>query len=241
MYFLLQLYCPLENNQNSFHRTIYVFFCKDCWKKTNAVKILRVQLPEESEFYSGEKVLSKEKIEKSELIKKINSNLKYLSPEYFIDSCEELAKASNIYTKFYDRLDEKSMKSEKSIDEEVLEEDEDILIQEDSNTNDEKIQRMISEYYKEEGISDITEIEEELESEFISKIQNDIFKGTQQEDIFYDLFSKVLKYDPKQIVRYCRDDIFPLWFCKNGMLSTKNLKCKNCGSPMIFEFQVRIF
>jgi pre-rRNA-processing protein TSR4 len=241
LYFLLQLYCPLEENPNSFHRTIYVFFCKDCWKRTNAVKVLRVQLPEETEWYQGEKIISRENIQKNEFVQKLNSNLKFLTPEYFIDTCEELPKASNIYTKFYDKLDEKSLKSEKSIDEELFEEEEDELLPEDKTINDENIKRLLTNYYKEEGISSTTELEEELENEFMAKIQNDIFKSSQQEDIFYNLFSKVLNFDPKQIVRYCRDDIFPLWFCKNGMLSMKNSKCKNCGSQMTFEFQVISF
>jgi len=239
LYFLLQIYCPLEENKNSFHRTIYIFFCKDCWIRTNAVKILRVQLPEQSEYYKGESYSGKEKLYDNQTIKKINSNLKFLSPEFVIDSCEELPKASSVYTKFYDKLDEKSFKSEKSMDEEASdEEEENDILMEDKSVNDEKIQRMITNYYKEEGVSEISELEEELENEFISKVQNDIFKSTQQEDIFFNLFSKVVNFDPKQIVRYCRDDIFPLWFCKNGMLSMKNSKCKHCGGSMIFEFQV---
>ena len=56
--FLLQLYCPLENKNNCFHRMIYVFFCQKCWKKKDLVKVLRLNLPEKSSFYDGEEILN---------------------------------------------------------------------------------------------------------------------------------------------------------------------------------------
>ena len=49
--FLLQLYSPLEDKSNSFHRMIYIFFCPKCWKKRDIVKVLRINLPEKSTYF----------------------------------------------------------------------------------------------------------------------------------------------------------------------------------------------
>jgi hypothetical protein len=71
----------------------------------------------------------------------------------------------------------------------------------------------------------------------IDKIKSDIFKDIPS-DIFLSTFTKVTNYDPEQILRYCRDDVFPLWFCKDNLLTVKNTKCKFCNGKLIFEFQV---
>jgi hypothetical protein len=73
----------------------------------------------------------------------------------------------------------------------------------------------------------------------IDKIKTDIFKDNPS-DIFLQTFIRVTHYDPEQIIRYCRDDIFPLWFCKDGLLTVKNTKCLSCNGKLIFEFQVSL-
>ena len=52
--FLLQIYCPLNDFENAFHRFLYVFYCDKCWKYKNNVKVLRINLPEESSYFNGE-------------------------------------------------------------------------------------------------------------------------------------------------------------------------------------------
>ena len=73
----------------------------------------------------------------------------------------------------------------------------------------------------------------------INKLQKDIFKSVN--DQILECFTAVTRYDPEQIIRYCRDDVFPLWFCNNELLTMKNTKCKNCNGELIFEFQVIVF
>ncbi len=70
----------------------------------------------------------------------------------------------------------------------------------------------------------------------INKLQKEIFKNVN--DQILDVFTAVTKYDPEQILRYCRDEVFPLWFCNNELLTMKNTKCNNCKGDLIFEFQV---
>jgi hypothetical protein len=230
LYFLTQIYCPLEDNTNSFHRVIYIFFCKDCWKINNALKALRVQLPEISNFYNGENLLVD--LKNSKIIQRINRKINTLLPEYLIDSYDERPTASKMYINFYDKIDEKSS-SNLCLD--------DLSDQEtDINESDDKINKMLEDYCKEQGINIENDLDEEIETEFINKVEKNIFGRRNSQDIFYELFSKILSFDPKQVIRYCRDGIFPLWFSSYGMLTMKNTKCKNCGGELIFEFQVMI-
>jgi len=232
MHFLLQLYCPLEGLKHSFHRTVYVFFCKECWKVSNGVKVFRVQEPEVSQYYKSDQPLERSSLTKAN--ESANSKLATLSTEYLIDTSVEKSEASRNYIKFYDKLDERSMRTDDD-------DDDDDYIVDHPSISDEKMDIIINRYYKDEAYyrdesNQTASLEDELECDIVSKLQNNMFKNI--DDIFYDVFSKVLSYDPKQIVRYCRDDFFPLWFSNAGMLTVKNSKCKHCGSDLIFEFQV---
>jgi len=102
----------LDDNSECYHRVIYVFFCKECWKKNNALKILRVQLPQKSEFYNYDKLLID--IENDEYVLKLNSKIKTLTPEYIIDTSDEREAATRLYTNFYESIQEKSSSSKNS-------------------------------------------------------------------------------------------------------------------------------
>jgi hypothetical protein len=187
-------------------------------------------LPEISNFYNGENLLVD--LKNSKIIQRINRKINTLLPEYLIDSYDERPTASKMYINFYDKIDEKSS-SNLCLD--------DLSDQEtDINESDDKINKMLEDYCKEQGINIENDLDEEIETEFINKVEKNIFGRRNSQDIFYELFSKILSFDPKQVIRYCRDGIFPLWFSSYGMLTMKNTKCKNCGGELIFEFQVMI-
>ncbi|KAJ0398039.1 hypothetical protein ATCC90586_005238 [Pythium insidiosum] len=50
--FLLQIYCPLDDQPDAFHRSLYVFCCREagCAKQSQA-RVFRCQLPRENPFY----------------------------------------------------------------------------------------------------------------------------------------------------------------------------------------------
>lgn len=151
LFFLLQIYCPLEEFAKSFHRVIYVFFCHMCWKKTNGIKVLRMQLPENSEYYKGSSLTSKDFFNQ-DIKGKLDKNLRYLEDEFVIITDKECNQASNIYYHFYDLIDEKSKKSRtNSISGHHDDEDFDELVPDMDN---EKVNSMVKNYLKEEGITE---------------------------------------------------------------------------------------
>ena len=228
--FLLQLYSPLEDKKNSFHRMLYVFFCKKCWKKRDLVKVLRINLPEKSSFFDGEEILDIKKILEDEKIKKINEKLKnFMIDEYFISTAPEVKEASKLYFNFYANAEEKSITSNDSLNDK---DEEEIIF---NNPKEEKeYDDMLKNYLKENPGVNIEKIEEESDDEK----ENDKIIDSSNNDIIFSLFNKVTNYDKKQVIRFYRNNFYPLWFTQEKMLSTKKTKCNNCGGDIVFEFQI---
>ena len=233
--FLLQLYCPLEDKDNSFHRMIYVFFCQKCWKKKDLVKVLRINLPEKSSIYDGEEILNINKINNDETIKKVNEILKkFILEEFFISTAPERKEASKLYLDFYSNAEEKSINSSDGSNNNIQDKDmeEEIIF---NNVKEEKeYDNMVQNYLKENPGVNIEKIEEESDDEK----ENDKIIDSSNSDIILSLFTKVTNYDKKQIIRYYRNNFYPLWFTQEKILSTKKTKCRNCGNDIVFEFQI---
>ena len=233
--FLLQLYCPLEDKDNSFHRMIYVFFCRKCWKKKDLVKVLRINLPEKSSIYDGEDILNINKIINDETIKKVNEILKkFILEEFFISTAPERKEASKLYLDFYSNAEEKSINSSDGSNNNIQDKDmeEEIIF---NNVKEEKeYDNMVQNYLKENPGLNIEKIEEESDDEK----ENDKIIDSSNSDIILSLFTKVTNYDKKQIIRYYRNNFYPLWFTQEKILSTKKTKCRNCGNDIVFEFQI---
>ena len=231
--FLLQLYSPLEDKTNSFHRMLYIFFCQKCWRKKDLVKVLRINLPEESSYYNGEEILDINKIINDELTKKINEKLKkFTLDEYFISTAQEKKEASKIYLDFYSNAEEKSINSsDSSYNKQDIEEDEIVF----NNVKEEKeYDNMVRNYLEENPGENINKVEEESDDEK----ENDKMIDSSNNDIILNIFTRVTNYDKKQIIRFYRNNFYPLWFTQEKMLTTKNTKCTNCGGDVVFEFQI---
>ena len=230
--FLLQLYCPLEDKNNCFHRMIYVFFCQKCWKKQDLVKVLRMNLPEDSTYYDGEEILNYKKIAEDETIKRVNEKLKNLMlEEFYITTAPEQKEASKLYLDFYNNAEEKSITSNDSINKGNFEEEEIVI----NNIQEEKeYDNMVKNYLKENPGANIEKVEAESDDEK----ENDKIIDSTNQDIIMNLFTKVINYDKKQVVRFYRNNFYPLWFTQEKMITTKNTKCTNCGGNVEFEFQI---
>lgn len=231
--FLLQIYSPLEDKNNSFHRMLYVFFCQKCWKKKDLVKVLRINLPEKSSYYDGEEILDLKKIIDDEKTQKINEKLKkFMLEEFFISTAPEKKEASKLYFNFYSNAEEKSITSSDSSNFQDKEVEEEIIF---NNVKEEKeYDNMLKNYLKENPGVNIEKIEEESDEEK----ENDKIIDSSNNDIILTLFTKVVNFDKKQIIRFYRNNFYPLWFTQEKMLSTKKTKCNNCGGDVVFEFQI---
>ena len=104
-----------------------------------------------------------------------------------------------------------------------------------NNVKEEKeYDNMVQNYLKENPGVNIEKIEEESDDEK----ENDKIIDSSNSDIILSIFTKVTNYDKKQIIRYYRNNFYPLWFTQEKILSTKKTKCRNCGNDIVFEFQI---
>ncbi|OWZ22165.1 Programmed cell death protein 2 [Phytophthora megakarya] len=66
--FLLQIYCPLDEEEDAFHRSLYVFVCRatGCSRQGDG-KTFRLQLPKDNAFYAAESGATELKATKMDL------------------------------------------------------------------------------------------------------------------------------------------------------------------------------
>lgn len=234
--FLMQLYSIIDDIPHCYHRTLYVFFCIKCFKNYPAFKCLRLQLPEKSEYYNGDKPKD---------IKQLQSFIpdldvkNILQPEYKIAIEEECDKALDLYLKLvdsvYDTLQNKNSNSMKN--KELLEELE--YDPQLSKSDNEFIKKLMKNYKEidESELNDEEKIYDQAEDEFLNRVMDKSgFKI--DNDIVFRFFYNIIKENPDQIVRYSRDKVKPLWYCSNNIMKNTKLKCKNCNKEKMFEFQI---
>ena len=169
------------------------------------------------------------------LYKKVNEILKkFILEEFFISTAPERKEASKLYLDFYSNAEEKSINSSDGSNNNIQDKDmeEEIIF---NNVKEEKeYDNMVQNYLKENPGVNIEKIEEESDDEK----ENDKIIDSSNSDIILSLFTKVTNYDKKQIIRYYRNNFYPLWFTQEKILSTKKTKCRNCGNDIVFEFQI---
>jgi len=175
------------------------------------------------------------KIINDETIKKVNEILKkFILEEFFISTAPERKEASKLYLDFYSNAEEKNINSSDGSNNNLQDKDmeEEIIF---NNVKEEKeYDNMVQNYLKENPGVNIEKIEEESDDEK----ENDKIIDSSNSDIILSLFTKVTNYDKKQIIRYYRNNFYPLWFTQEKILSTKKTKCRNCGNDIVFEFQI---
>ena len=229
--FLLQIYSPLEDKENSYHRVLYVFFCPSCWKKKDLVKVLRINLPEISNYYNQDEILKYNEIKEDKLISEVNKMLNdFILDEFVITTAPEQKEASKLYFNFYNNCEEKSTTSNNSSFNKNEEED----LQINDIKESKEYGNLIKEYMQNNPGVNIEKVEVETDYEK----ESDKIIDTTSSDMILTLFTNVVNFDKKQILRYYRCNYYPLWFTQEKMLTTKDTKCTNCGGDVIFEFQI---
>ncbi|CAH0728719.1 unnamed protein product, partial [Brenthis ino] len=250
--FLCQVYAPYEENNECFHRTIFVFICKNgsCCK-TNSIDnflVLRCQLRRENEYYSFEPY--KENINEKFSMEKWSKlcilcgakgpshcskckKVFYCSRKHQImdwqkghkEQCPELQKENEPC--LYNFTTTEAGKSLLFKEWELIVDEEDEEEANDVNPNKEmeKLKKMIQE--KKAGTMNNVS-ESELEE----------YTTTLPEDKVFNKFTKRIARHPDQVLRYDRGGT-PLWIAGNSPNSLTQIpNCKYCDGERQFEFQI---
>jgi len=241
--FLLQVYACIDEHQHTFHRTIFVFMCKDskcCAKNVNTnFLVFRCQLSRQNEFYSDEPA---------------NEDERCLRPcvQDYLPVCvvcgvrgpKQCGKCHdrNYCTKAHQLLDWKAghkASCSKEVDKEQYTSE--FLLPEFE---------IVTEPEEEEG----KEVPEKSEAERLEEFQQFVeekggallgedggtdgfFDESLNEDKQYKKFMKRIKQEPEQVIRYQRGGD-PLWVSTNNIPQPADIPPCSCGSVRQFEVQI---
>uniref|UniRef100_A0A182PHH1 MYND-type domain-containing protein n=1 Tax=Anopheles epiroticus TaxID=199890 RepID=A0A182PHH1_9DIPT len=244
--FLCQVYAPVEDNDYSFHRTLYVFVCltASCNQspepEARTIKVLRSQLPRQNEFYDYD---PPDETTESPAVKSP-------VPLCVVCGCRgpklcSRCKAVNYCSASHQRLDwkvvHKSVCSEdgmtpppSSTSSVQFPEFEIVTEAEEYETKaklseEENAKRQLAELERLKREGKAGALDDLPEAEL------DKYSSDQVEDKTFSKFKERISADPDQVLRYERGGK-PLWL--SPKLPKDVPPCERCNGRRVFEFQI---
>lgn len=250
--FLCQIYAPIDNVEACFHRTVYIFVCRNekCFAPNCPpnFKVLRNQIPRKNDFYP---------LDPPEECASWRTDI--CAEKYDVHLCEvcgikstsHCAKCKSVYycSKNHQKADWKyhkeicsSQSSQKGNSDnknvillpeyEITIDTEECDLKSAGDEEKEQVEQM--EHYKKlvvEGKAGTLHGN--------SSVDDDLMKmAFSEEDKIFSEFKSRISADPDQILRYEKDGV-PLWISKDGVPKEGDIPpCKYCGGERTFEFQV---
>ncbi|KPI97892.1 Programmed cell death protein 2 [Papilio xuthus] len=250
--FLCQVYAPYEEKEDCFHRTIFIFVCRNgsCCRPncSDNFLVLRCQLPRKNDFYSFEPY-KEDELERFSMEKwpKLCNVCGVRGPSH----CSK-CKKSYYCSRKHQILDWQKGHKENCI---KLQTDENCPLPNFTVTEAGK-----SVLFKEwelvvdaEDEEDDNAVDENQEMEKLRKMMNEKRAGTLSnisesdleqytrnipEDKVFNKFSKRISRHPEQVLRYDRGGT-PLWITGNTEGALTHIpNCQYCSGERQFEFQV---
>lgn len=246
MVFLCQVYASQEDIDHCFHRSIFVFVCKNssCWQPNCSKHIVafRCQLPRTNKFYSYEP--PNDEVRQDAVPPTANvCEVCGIRGPYNCSNCKQANYCSSGHQKIDWLRGHKNQCKHSSIqppNEEhpfLLPEFE--LVIEAEDTKSSKSGEETEEAAEERRRTEAARLETEQTGELSSLPEADLmqFAGTTKDPVF-SKFQKRVNRHKDQVLRYDRGGD-PLWISDRYTLkSDKVPNCDLCNSRRIFEFQI---
>ncbi|KAL5963370.1 Programmed cell death protein 2 [Taenia solium] len=258
MVFLLQLYSPLDDREDCFHRMLFVFMCKNgtCFLPQNGVKtqpfrVFRSQLPKENPYYSSKPPSESEEITEESMVELFRSGKApmvgltvNLCPVCGCPGTKCCVNCNKAYycSKEHQIIHWKQNHKIHCPDYDYLAEmfqSNSFLLPEFSLASEtlDRDGEDTNEVYSSDDESNYEVVED---SEF-SSADKEEFKALEeascketQEDQYFNRFKEILRKEPDQVVRFDRGGV-PLWATPTPIIPPP---CVRCGGKRIFEFQI---
>jgi len=250
--FLIQIYCRGQG-EHAFHRYLYVFVCNNlsCYEEESSqpIRVFRCQLPLENPYFLETKI----NFEDGEVPDPC------YNPETFRKLC---AVCGCHATKLCGKCNSTSYccVDHQKIDWKRHDCNPKKIVQKEDETNPFKLEKLNEFVFCEYGIELDTdnyipeaesddESDEEFDEDKAKNIKNlmkelNMKNGTEiladleeNSDAAYDHFTKILRRDPSQILRYDRNGT-PLSATDHVKIPSKIPSCSVCNGPRSFEFQL---
>ncbi|KJE88747.1 hypothetical protein CAOG_00340 [Capsaspora owczarzaki ATCC 30864] len=263
MAFLLQLYTPVDDSPACFHRSVYVFCCRNggCHKTASATgahcfKVLRCQLPRENPYFGVDandnveldsSVQGQRRVALSAPTCAVCGNLgpkkcgqcgraRYCSREHQVAhwGAGHKQACSNASGNVAPTAKEVALRFPEF---ELVTEPEEVRPGDDGDEDDEAAEKRRMQEFE----AAVKDFKLDVQTEEEGKDVDDLFDGSdtvQEEDECFEAFQKRVARDSEQVLRYQKGGK-PLWIsdvaqCAPGAVP----RCLNCGTQRVFEFQI---
>ncbi|CRL07399.1 CLUMA_CG020372, isoform A [Clunio marinus] len=242
--FLCQIYAGSAHVSHAFHRSIFVFICRNgkcCQENLSGnIKVLRSQLGLKNPFYPDKPAIESEDSEEIEVEVKLCKLCGCRGP-LTCSKCKE----SNYCSKLHQKLDWGTHKLRCGISEETVDisnktlfpEFEIVIEQENSDHVSKKESEKDAEKRRLKEYEDMVKCVEAGEMSNVYDADLNELPET-KEDKKFGKFKKTIEGYEEQVLRYNRHGS-PLWISDYGILDPSKVpKCSNCNGKRTFEFQI---
>ncbi|KAL7987584.1 hypothetical protein Chor_006503 [Crotalus horridus] len=249
--FLLQLYAPVQERPEAFHRTLFLFGCRQpsCYRPAGpapgSLRVFRNQLPRKNDTYSYNP--PPEELPLEELFS-VNLQLKCGAMLCRVCGCLGPSTCSKCHKAHYCSKDHqiKDWKAGHNVsclqpedvipdhkflfpEYEIVREHEELDSAAVSDTEHEDLDK--NEDTTTGDLDEASELLDEMSLEMMAKHET-------QEDRIFQIFKERISLEPEQVIRYCRNGEGPIWISGLNIPRDTDIPNCQCGSKRVFEFQV---
>ncbi|XP_048794130.1 programmed cell death protein 2 isoform X2 [Lagopus muta] len=246
--FLLQLYAPLPDRPDAFHRTLFVFACRGaaCYRLSGPggpLCAFRSQLPRRNATYSEEPPSEEPPPLPEPVPRRLRSGAALcrvcgcLGPRV-CGRCRRAAYCGPEHQALdWRRGHRRSCGRGGDAEYEILIEPEEPEFPADSTVDPDD----------EKGAGDASKKLEKQEESRVTSTTSDVLdeetleamaKHETKEDKIFQTFKDRITVEPEQIIRYCRGGEGPIWVSGENIPEEKDIPNCLCGAKRVFEFQV---
>ncbi|XP_003215925.4 programmed cell death protein 2 [Anolis carolinensis] len=255
--FLLQLYAPLGDQAQAFHRSLFLFACRHaaCYGPRappgggGGLKAFRNQLSRKNDTYSYDPPPEEPPLVP---LPSVNLQLKCGANLCRVCGCLGPKRCSKCHKAHYCSQDHQLLDWKAGHKASCLQSDDQtnsvipdhkFLFPEYEIVRElEEFDTSINEADKEDveknedlvSANNLYENSESLDEKFLEAMA----KHETQADKIFQKFKERISLEPEQIIRYCRNVEGPLWISEENIPQETDIPKCSCGSKRVFEFQV---
>ncbi|XP_044729427.1 programmed cell death protein 2 [Chrysoperla carnea] len=235
--FFAQIYAPIETNDDAFHRTIFVFICKNKSCTNQDVKIFRSQLAHLNQFYPSDPPdINEDNFKIDDLIQLCSvcggSGPLKCAKCKAISYCSKAHQAIDWKKQHKQECTTLSKYNSTLASDEVLFKELEIVMETEEipDENEEKTE--------EEKLAEYEQLVKDGKAGTLSDVKDEELlecaKGIEEDKVF-EKFKKRIVHYPDQIIRYERNGV-PLRISDAQLPEIP--RCEYCNSERQFEFQI---
>ncbi|KAE9012757.1 hypothetical protein PR003_g13969 [Phytophthora rubi] len=259
--FLLQIYCPLDDQEDAFHRSLYVFVCRaaGCNRQGDG-KAFRLQLPKHNAFYAAEGGATQlqqvdDKVDlcalcgqRATLTCSACHVAQYCSKAHQKDhwtagghkqTCDQCLETHSLVEAEDAREKVLAKGSKWLFPQQDLEIDHEPDSREAANEHEAKLMAEFEKSEQAGGEKEGEGEEDDMDLDVTQRELNEALGHTKDQDPQYVRFLTRVALAKDQVLRYSRwENEAVLWVHSEGMHTGDVPPCERCGGERKFEFQV---